>query len=126
MQLFRALLLAFPHIGLCQKVPVDSITFSALTRYAAFASAAYSSDCTVPPYETTAEVYFNNLTTSTQATLFRDDKKKEYILAWRGTSDVQDFITDVEQTLVPCVAPGISCGCTVSTNCSQPFKVMSD
>lgn len=101
-----------------QKTPVDQATLSNLTRYAHFASAAYSSDCTIPPYGTTVVTYFDEASTDTQATLFRDDSAKEYILSYRGTSNLQDFLADNDQTLVACSQiTGISCTtCNVSSN----------
>lgn len=95
--------------------PVDATLLATLERYAAFASAAYSSDCSQPPYDSVVEQYIDDAATSTQATLFRDDAYEEYILSYRGTSDIQDFLTDFNQDLVSCDAPGIDCsGCTVS------------
>ena len=112
----RFALLALICGAVAQKTPVDAVVFADLKRHAAFASASYSSDCPVPPYGSVAEKFIDEDSTSTQAILFRDDAQKEYILSFRGTSDVQDFVTDLEQTLVACSATGISCtGCTVST-----------
>lgn len=96
------------------KTPIDSGLLATLERYAAFASAAYSSNCSVPPYGSFVEDYIDDVATSTQVTLFRDDASEEYILSFRGTSDVQDFLTDLDQDLVSCVAPGLDCSeCTV-------------
>lgn len=96
------------------KTPIDAGLLATLERYAAFASAAYSSDCSVPPYGSVVETYINDIPTSTQATLFRDDAAEEYIISFRGTSDIQDFLTDLDQDLISCVAPGLEClGCTV-------------
>ncbi|KAF3020096.1 hypothetical protein G7054_g8909 [Neopestalotiopsis clavispora] len=100
------------------KTPIDAGLLATLERYAAFASAAYSSDCSVPPYGSVVETYINDIPTSTQATLFRDDAAEEYIISFRGTSDIQDFLTDLDQDLISCVAPGLEClGCT----CSQGY-----
>ncbi|KAB5518709.1 Alpha/Beta hydrolase protein [Coniochaeta sp. 2T2.1] len=103
-------LLALGRTGLSAIAPVDPGLFSTLARYAAFASASYSSNCRVPPFGTAVEKVIENKGTSTQATIFRDDVNREFILSWRGTSDVADFLTDLDQTLVPCVAAGLSCG----------------
>ncbi|KAK2611503.1 hypothetical protein N8I77_004837 [Diaporthe amygdali] len=105
--------------ALAQKTQVSTAVFDQLSRYARFASAAYSSDCTNPPFGSTVEKTFDDTATDTQVTLFRDDSAREYILSFRGTSSVQDFVTDLEQTLVSCsAADGISClGCT----CAQGY-----
>ncbi|KAI3398074.1 hypothetical protein diail_9938 [Diaporthe ilicicola] len=104
---------------LAQKTPVSTTVYDQLARYARFASASYSSDCANPPFGSTVVKMFNVASTDTQAYLFRDDSAQEYILSFRGTSSVQDFVTDLEQSLVPCsAAVGISClGCT----CAQGY-----
>lgn len=100
---------------LAQKTQVSTTVYDQLSRYARFASASYSSSCANPPFGSSVAKYFVNTPTDTQVTLFRDDNAKEYILSFRGTSSVQDFVTDLDQTLVSCsAADGISClGCTV-------------
>lgn len=60
----------------------------------------------MPPNNSTVIRYFNNAATDTQATLFRDDTRKELVIAFRGTSDLQDFMSDFAQTLVPLNAVG--------------------
>lgn len=125
--MYRSLFLTSLLAGLVSttKTPIDSELLATLERYAAFASAAYSSDCSVPPYGSVVENYIDDVATSTQVTLFRDDASEEYILSFRGTSDVQDFLTDLDQDLVSCVAPGLDCsGCTVRI-ISSPSKPAS-
>lgn len=83
---------------------IQSVTediYNRLVRYTRFSAAAYSSDCRVPPEGATVVSYINNNTTDTQATLFRDDAHQDLIIAFRGTSSVQDFVSDFNQTLVP-------------------------
>ncbi|KAK6062598.1 lipase [Seiridium cupressi] len=110
-----------------QKTPVDATVLASFKRYAAFASAAYSSDCSEPPYGSTVETYINDVATDTQVTLFRDDAAEEYILSFRGTSDVQDFLTDLDQDLVSCVAPGIECsGCTCSQGYLDQYNAVAE
>lgn len=111
-----ALTSLFLGAALAQKVQVSSTVYDELARYARFASASYSSNCANPPFGSSVEKMFNDKKTDTQVTLFRDESAQEYILSFRGTSSVQDFITDLQQDLVSCsAADGISClGCTVS------------
>ncbi|KAF2173739.1 hypothetical protein M409DRAFT_16013 [Zasmidium cellare ATCC 36951] len=78
--------------------------FVRVTKYAA---ASYASQCAMPPNNSTVVRYFNNVSTDTQATLFRDDTRRELVIAFRGTSDLQDFLSDFAQTLVPFKAIGI-------------------
>ena len=77
-----------------------------ITKYAA---AAYASDCPLPPNNSTVVAYLSNTDTDTQATVFRNDLDQELILAFRGTSDLQDFSTDLNQGLVPYDAVGVDC-----------------
>ncbi|KAI0129670.1 Alpha/Beta hydrolase protein [Xylariales sp. AK1849] len=109
------------------KTPIDAALLTTFERYAAFASASYSSDCTIPPYGSVVVNYINDDTTDTQATLFRDDTAAEFILSFRGTSTIQDFITDEEQDLVSCVAPGIEClGCTCAEGYLGQYNAVAD
>ena len=105
----------FASVALAQKTQVSTTVYDQLSRYARFASASYSSNCANPPFGSSVEKEFEDKKTDTQVTLFRDDNAQEYILSFRGTSNVQDFLTDLDQTLVSCsAADGISClGCTV-------------
>lgn len=109
---FASLLLSGAY---AQKTQVSTTVYDQLSRYARFASASYSSACTNPPFGSSVEKQFEDKSTDTEVTLFRDDSAQEYILSFRGTSSVQDFVTDLDQTLVSCsAADGISClGCTV-------------
>ena len=77
-----------------------------MTKYAA---AAYANECPVPPNGAVAVQYFQNTATDTQATLFRDDARRQLVIAFRGTSDVQDFLSDFSQALVPMNAIGTDC-----------------
>lgn len=117
---FASLLLS---AAVAQKTQVSTTVYDQLARYARFASASYSSNCANPPFGSTVEKMFNDQKTDTQVTLFRDESAQEYILSFRGTSSVQDFVTDLQQDLVSCsAADGISClGCTVSLLRCQTF-----
>lgn len=105
----------FTATALSERIAIDATLTNTITRYAWFASAAYSSDCKIPPFNTTVEKTFYDMITDTQATLFRDDLVEEYILAFRGTSSPVDIITDFRRSLVNCTAALPSCvNCTVS------------
>jgi hypothetical protein len=43
-------------------------------------------------------------------TLFRSDADRELVMAFPGTSSLQDVLTDIDAILVPYVSPGVS-GC---------------
>lgn len=114
--------------ALAQKTQVSSTVYDQLSRYARFASASYSSDCANPPFGSSVAKQFQDTSTDTQVTLFRDDSAQEYVLSFRGTSSVQDFVTDLDQTLVSCsAADGISClGCTVRLATFSRLVILAD
>jgi hypothetical protein len=56
--------------------------------------------------------FLNVAATHTQGVLFKDDKKKEIILAFRGTMSLQDFQYDGMWELVPFKLSGCD-GCKV-------------
>lgn len=116
------LLILFIASVVSERIAIDATLTDTLTRYAWFASAAYSSDCNVPPFNTTIEKDFSAFITDTQARLFRDDMTKEYILAFRGTSSIIDVITDFRSSLVDCTtALPLCANCTVSICASDKF-----
>lgn len=113
--IFTFLVLFTATLAASERIAVDATVTNTLARYAWFASAAYSSYCEIPPFNTTVEKEFYDVVTDTQATLFRDDLTEEYILAFRGTSSILDIITDLRMDLVDCTPALPSCPrCTVS------------
>lgn len=108
-------LLLFTTSVFSERIAIDTTLTNTLTRHAWFASAAYSSDCNIPPFNTIIEKDFSDFTTDTQVRLFRDDAAEEYILAFRGTSSIIDVITDFRSSLVDCTpALPLCANCTVS------------
>ncbi|KAH9211272.1 Alpha/Beta hydrolase protein [Leptodontidium sp. 2 PMI_412] len=90
--------------------PISNDLFTKFVRYSKFSAAAYADNCPTPPGGATVAKFFNIASTDTQAYLFRDDAAKEMIVSFRGTSSLQDFIVDFNQTLVPFNSVGIACG----------------
>lgn len=110
-----SIILLFAASVFSERIAIDATLTNTLTRYAWFASAAYSADCNIPPFNATTEKDFSDFFTDTQAKLFRDDAKQEFILAFRGTSSMIDVITDIRSSLVGCTPALPLCGnCTVS------------
>lgn len=87
---------------------VSQSLYDVFVRMTKYAAASYASQCAMPPNNSTVIKYFDNSMTDTQATLFRDDTRKELTIAFRGTSDLQDFMSDFAQALVPFKAIGIN------------------
>lgn len=67
-----------------------------MVRYTKFSAAAYSQPCGAPPYGSQVEQYIDIDSTDTQATLFRDDSRKEYILSFAGSQSGRDGKTDFD------------------------------
>ncbi|EJC98555.1 alpha/beta-hydrolase [Fomitiporia mediterranea MF3/22] len=77
-----------------------------LTRFTKFASAAYQANCP-SPVGTTLVQQFNNDTTNTQGFIARDDTNKQIIVSFRGSQQLQDFVTDADIVLTPFTSPGV-------------------
>ncbi|THH17678.1 hypothetical protein EW146_g3186 [Bondarzewia mesenterica] len=50
---------------------------------------------------------FKNILTGTQGFVGRDDQRKEIVVAFRGSQDLEDFLLDGNLFLVPFASPGI-------------------
>ncbi|OCK79977.1 feruloyl esterase A precursor [Lepidopterella palustris CBS 459.81] len=108
------LLCLAPQAALATGPSVSTTFYNNFVRYTEFSAAAYANTCLNPPGSAVVSTYFDESSTDTQATLFRDDSSSELILAFRGTQDVKDFATDFDQTLVAYTSTGVSCdNCTV-------------
>ncbi|RYO89513.1 hypothetical protein DL764_008566 [Monosporascus ibericus] len=91
-----------------QNPAVSQDLFDQFTRYAAFSAASYASKCPSPPFGATITKQIDNKDTNTQGFIARDDAAKEVILAFRGTSNIQDFMTDLAEDLVPFKTTGVT------------------
>lgn len=89
---------------------MSDAVFKDLVRFASYAGASYADVCDEPPAGSEVVQYFDDAASDTQATLFKDDKTKELVLSFRGTSTPRDFETDLDFLLVPLIAAGTDCG----------------
>lgn len=80
-----------------------------MVRYTAYSAAAYQDDCGKPPFGSKIVKMFDDAETDTQATIFRDEKAKEVVLAFRGTSTPRDLDSDLAFALVPLSSVGTDC-----------------
>ncbi|KAB8345965.1 hypothetical protein FH972_023017 [Carpinus fangiana] len=110
------------------KTPVSAALYAKFQRYTLFSAAAYANKCGKPPSGAAVVKYFNVSSTDTQATLFRDDAAKEFILSFRGTSNPNDFKTDQMTNLVPITgAKGVNCAkCTVHEGVHKAWLSVQD
>ncbi|PAV15548.1 voltage-gated potassium channel [Pyrrhoderma noxium] len=89
------------------RTPVQRSLMSDLERYVQFASGAYQLFCPAP-LGTTLVKSFDESSTNTQGYVARDDDRQEIIVAFRGSIQLQDFVTDLEFALVDYSSPGVS------------------
>jgi len=87
-------------------VGVDQPTYDNLVRYTKYASGAYQILCP-RPMGNTLIVQFQDLVTSTKGFIARDDKREEFVVAFKGTTDTTSILLDASIILVPLQGPGI-------------------
>ena len=75
--------------------------YDRLYLYSRFSAGAYDAKCSKAPGGASVMKYLNVASTHTQGVLFKDDKRKEIVLAFRGTNSLQDFQYDGMWNLVP-------------------------
>lgn len=98
---------ASPIVARSDGTPVTAQQYADLVRFTRYAAAAYNSPCPSPNGAVLVQ-QFSNSATDTQGYVARDDVRKEIIVALRGTSNLQDFYTDSQTTLVKCASPGVA------------------
>ncbi|THH14905.1 hypothetical protein EW146_g5497 [Bondarzewia mesenterica] len=81
-------------------------TYAELTLFTKYSSAAYQPICP-RPLGNTLVASFKNILTGTQGFVGRDDHRKEIVVAFRGSQDLEDFLLDGNLVLVPFASPGI-------------------
>ncbi|KAF7333272.1 Alpha/beta-hydrolase [Mycena sanguinolenta] len=102
--------LAFPSINSAtvdKRAAVSTATYNDLVFYFQYASSAYVTTGCAMPNGNPLVSNINNAATDTQGFVVRDDTRKEIVVALRGSTSLQDFLTDAEIVLVPFVSPGV-------------------
>ncbi|KAL5510976.1 hypothetical protein ACEPAG_3695 [Sanghuangporus baumii] len=93
-----------PHI---ERRAISQSLMDDLERYVRYASGAYQLWCPVPAGLSLVNT-FDESSTNTQGYIARDDTRKEIIVAFRGSIQLQDFVTDLTAWLVDFSSPGVS------------------
>ncbi|GIZ42551.1 hypothetical protein CKM354_000581300 [Cercospora kikuchii] len=108
------------------RTTVSQSLYDTLIFYGRYASTYTTAPCKNPP-EGTVVQGFANADPTTEMTLFRDDARKQLIMAFPGTASLQDFVTDVSAQQVPATIAGVNCpeckvhqGVLKSWNAIQP------
>ncbi|KAH8111918.1 alpha/beta-hydrolase [Phellopilus nigrolimitatus] len=94
--------------GPVEKRGISQSLMDSFTHYVQFASGAYQLACPAAPLGTTLITQFNDDATNTQGYVARDDGRKEIVVAYRGSIQLQDFVTDADFIMVDYVSPGVS------------------
>ncbi|EJD04681.1 alpha/beta-hydrolase [Fomitiporia mediterranea MF3/22] len=100
----QALAVNVPHI---ERRAISQAIMDDLERYIQFASGADQLFCPTP-LGTTLVTTFSDIGTDTQGYVTRDDERKEIIAAFRGSTDLQDFVTDLTFALADFSSPGVT------------------
>ncbi|KAG6334587.1 hypothetical protein ID866_4497 [Astraeus odoratus] len=89
----------FPRTG-DPSTGIDEKTYDSLVRYTKYASATYHILCP-RPLGNTLVGQFTDIITSTHGFVARDDKRKELVVAFRGSKEVSSILIDGSVILVP-------------------------
>ncbi|KAG5653045.1 hypothetical protein H0H81_002562 [Sphagnurus paluster] len=100
-------------VTLASPLPVETRTadgvsqdvFDDLVRYTKYSSAVYQWICPNPLGNKLIQKFSK---TGTQGFVVRDDKRKDFILAFRGTLEVIDVLVDLQIVLTPLKSAGIT------------------
>ncbi|KAL0573259.1 hypothetical protein V5O48_008706, partial [Marasmius crinis-equi] len=82
-------------------------TFNDLAFYFRYASSTSTDSCAKPNGKTLV-LQINEASTDTQGYIARDDDRREIVVALRGTSTIQDDITDIAIILVSFISPDVN------------------
>ncbi|KAI5367354.1 Putative fungal lipase-like domain, alpha/Beta hydrolase [Septoria linicola] len=108
------------------RTQVSQSLYDTLIFYGRYCATYPEAPCQMPPQGTVVQG-FANADPTTEMTLFRDDARRELIMAFPGTAGVEDLFTDVSATQVPATIAGVNCpacrvhqGVLKSWNAIQP------
>ncbi|PAV15095.1 alpha beta-hydrolase [Pyrrhoderma noxium] len=97
----------FVQGSILQRRSISQDLFDDFVRFFNFSSGAYQESCP-SPVGTTLVTPFNNNATSTEGYVARDDNLKQIIVAFRGSQQAQDAITDINIILLPYISPNVT------------------
>jgi len=85
---------------------VSEHTYRKLKQFAKYASAAYLFLCPRPLGNTLVRS-FSNVLTGAHGFVARDDRRREIVVAFRGSHELADMVTDGNIVLIPLVSHGV-------------------
>ncbi|EGO25983.1 hypothetical protein SERLADRAFT_388749 [Serpula lacrymans var. lacrymans S7.9] len=86
---------------------ISQSVYDDLVRYTKYSSGAYQILCP-RPMGNTLVLQFTDVLTSTQGFVVRDDKRKEIIVAFRGSQNISHVLLDSQILMSPLNIPGLS------------------
>ncbi|EIW83509.1 alpha beta-hydrolase [Coniophora puteana RWD-64-598 SS2] len=86
---------------------VSQAVYDDLVRYTKYASGAYQLICP-HPLGNELVVEFKELISSTKGYVARDDDRRELVVVFRGSRDLNHILVDTEAVLTPLSVPGLS------------------
>ncbi|KAJ8518003.1 hypothetical protein ONZ45_g4878 [Pleurotus djamor] len=110
---------------LLQNRAVSSSVYDDLVLYAKFSSAVYQPLCPRPVGAWKINSFDKQ---GTQGFVVRDDDRKEIILAFRGSMEIADILTNIQILLTPLRVAGVNNvgGATVHTGFQKAYNVVHD
>ncbi|KAI6157943.1 Alpha/Beta hydrolase protein [Pisolithus tinctorius] len=100
---------------------IDQKTYHNLVLYTKYASAAYQPMCPRPMGNTLIG-QFTSVVTTTRGFVARDDKRKEIVVAFRGSKDVISILIDGSVILTPLQGTGLPPSHVQSTPSKNPKR----
>jgi len=85
---------------------VSMHTYDELERFAKYSSAVYQFLCPRPLGNSLVQS-FSNVLTHTHGFVVRDDRRREIVVAFRGSHELANMVTDGNLVLIPLVSRGI-------------------
>ncbi|KAI0047903.1 alpha/beta-hydrolase [Auriscalpium vulgare] len=97
-------------------------TYDDLVRYAKYSSAVYQFICPHPIGNTLVDTFSNHFTHA-HGFVVRDDDRKELIVAFRGSQQLQDMVTDSNLVLAPLSSHGVPPETAASSSVHAGFMI---
>ncbi|KLO08038.1 alpha/beta-hydrolase [Schizopora paradoxa] len=108
--------------NLAKRAAISQSLLEDFVRYTNYSSGAYLSACP-SPLGNTLVLQFSDVATNTQGHIARDDSRQEIVVAYRGSLQLQDFLTDADFAQTQFSTPGLSSGQVNGVFVHQGFLV---
>ncbi|KAF8143476.1 alpha/beta-hydrolase [Mycena galopus ATCC 62051] len=103
---------------------ISSSVYDDLVLYTQYSSAAYQLVCPSPLGTTLVQSF--SADDGTSGFISRDDDRKEIVVAFQGTFNLDDVATDIDLFLVPFMSPGITESFNVHAGFLAAYNAVAD